>query len=425
MLIQGLGLVLFFAAQVFIARCVGEFQYGLYTVANSWLMTLVVIAKGGYDLAILRFGGRYWIGGEQSQFRSLIQYVDHRVVVYATSIIVAVLIFWMSARLFQRSPEFMTVMLAGLPIVLIGGLTGVRQSTQLAAGRMLPALSPEFLVRPLMLTLMALSAVMLLGSITAFEMMLLYVVAALGALLVAQFTQASILGDLAQTGAQEKLVNKAEWRSAATGALMLNGTFQVLNQADLLVGGYVLRANEIAGYSAAKQIGVVGLLALTALQAAAAPRIAAAFHDGRTSDLRKEILRVSLLSTTFSVAYVVVLFLLGSSGLSAYGDAFRDARWALLIIGLCQVVNTVVGPAGMVATMLGLERQVTVVYCAVLLGAVPLYASLARMMGGEGLALGVLFVTALWGSLINAQLRRRTGISTTIWRNLRTRSCHP
>jgi O-antigen/teichoic acid export membrane protein len=408
--LQGIGLVLFFAAQIAIARSLGADEYGVFSVASAWLMAAAVFARFGYDTVILRYGGVYSGRNAPGLVHAVIAFSSRQA--SRAALVVSALVVFASilAILVGTGARLGQVVLLGAPIVMIVALAGLRQSALLVAGRPVAALTPEYIVRPTVL-LVAATGMLLVGQAGTATTMIVVGVASSGlALLLGQVWQRAYLHQL---GGPERLGDQSvEWTRLSVSMLWLGGAYQLVAQQDVLVAGAVLSHADAAHYSAAKQVASVGLLGLIALQAVASPRLASAFERSDYKGLASEARTVARLGFAFAVAYLFLAMVAGSAGLYAYGTSFTEARIALLVLCVAQVANAFLGPAGTTATMVGLELHVAAVYSVAVIGGGAATLVLAERYGVEGISIGVLMVTIAWGSAVNLLLWKKRGIHT-------------
>jgi O-antigen/teichoic acid export membrane protein len=144
--------------------------------------------------------------------------------------------------------------------------------------------------------------------------------------------------------------------------MLVNASYLLFFHADTLVLGYLLGPESIGAYQVAKQFSQLGLFAMVAVQFVFSPRIAAlvAAHDWASL---KALYKVTILiGGSFSASVLVMFSLLGESVVAYFGPAFGDAWLIAMVMLTSQVVISLLGPIGTLASMGGQARVVWLTY---------------------------------------------------------------
>lgn len=412
LLIQCCGLALNFLAQIAVARAVGPDDFGLFSLVTAWLMFLAVFARWGNDSVVLRYGAGYFQSMDFGALRRLVSHTTHRVLLISSAICAAVVLASLVLMQFPGRNDLVICLMIGLPVIPLFAVAGLRQSTLLVLKRTVAAMTPEYLIRPAMLLVLVLTIWMIPDARHASWVVVASVLACLAALVVGHAMQSSAL-DRLPPGASA--ATDPGWRQLASRMLAIGTVYQLIHQADMLVAGWLLPASELAHYAAAKQVASVGLLGLIALQSVYSAQFAAAHSSGDEIRLSNDARLVTKIGAAFATAYLVLVIVGGKIGLAAYGGTFVEGRGVLTILCLAHVVNAMLGPAGVVASMSGLEGRLLTIFSASLVVSIPLMFALGRAFGGVGIATAVLLTTVTWGILINYVLVRKLGFAVAIW----------
>jgi O-antigen/teichoic acid export membrane protein len=304
-----------------------------------------------------------------------------------------------------ESAELRLAFFIGAFLLPLQSLSSIRASALLALGRVWSGLSPDYLLRPIVLGLCVLTMVWLLHTVNAVGGMVAAIGAGMAALVLGQVL---LMRALPAAQGPTSTPERQHFLRSAWSLMLFNGSSQLLYQVDTIIVGATIHPHEAGKYYAAKQLALVASLALIALQTTAAPRLAALWANRELAGLQLELRRVALRGFAFSLLYVVFCLLFGKLVLGLFGPAFVEAYPVLIILAIGQLIAAAGGAVGQIAAMAGLQTIGGSIYL-VAAGVLALTAPvLIDRFGVPGAALTSLIVTFSW----------IVGLNIIVWRKL-------
>jgi O-antigen/teichoic acid export membrane protein len=178
--------------------------------------------------------------------------------------------------------------------------------------------------------------------------------------------------------------------------------------------GFLATPSDVGIYTAASRTSNLVLLALTAVNALAAPLIADLFARGEVKELQRVATGVVHLAFWPSLVLAGALLLAAPLVLGMFGGEFVLARDALTILVLANLVSVGVGSVGYLMNMTGNQNlMATVVGAAALLNIVFNLLAIPRF-GVAGAAAATGISVAFWNLGLNAAVKRRVGVRPSI-----------
>jgi O-antigen/teichoic acid export membrane protein len=147
-----------------------------------------------------------------------------------------------------------------------------------------------------------------------------------------------------------------------------------------------------------------------------APMIAQLWAENRRPDLQRLMRHYMRLSMVVSIPVLLVLAFGGNFLLGLYGEPFRAAYPALLVMSVSQLIVATVGTqAGYLLTMTGREGEAGRVTGASALFNVSLAIVLTPRFGMTGTAIATLLATLVRAIFLVRYIRREMGIVVLPW----------
>lgn len=149
LLVRTMGYGLLFASQVFLARILGVHQFGIYAYAFSWVTVIVLLAKSGMDVAVLRFAAAYKAQAEWAALRGILR--RSRQIVVLVSICVSCIGLWVTLGLGHgRDQELAATFIVGWLLLPFLALNWLVEATLRALGHPVLGQSLTQIVRPVL-----------------------------------------------------------------------------------------------------------------------------------------------------------------------------------------------------------------------------------------------------------------------------------
>ncbi|MEN0087115.1 MAG: polysaccharide biosynthesis C-terminal domain-containing protein [Pseudomonadota bacterium] len=400
-----------FFSQIILARLLGAFEYGIFSLVFVAALLGGGLACLGMQTAALKFVATYRAAGDLERLRGIL--FASRLVAVGLAIGAALLggiVLWLlrdAVEQFYLTP--FALALALLPII---ALSEVQDMLGRAFDSPDAAFVPTFIVRPTLLlglTVLAISAGCGATAVTA-----LY--CGLGAVLAAVIWQALQLAGPARHAAPAgpRKVELRHWMIVALPIFLVGGFFNLLTNVDVLVLGYFVAPDQVAIYFAAAKILALVHFVPFAIKAAVQHRFASLHQAGDAEGLAsfvRDIVRWGFVPT---LLLGLIIGLAAPFILALFGPGFDDAApiiW-VLIAGL--ICRSTVGPAESLLTMVGQERICAVAYAATLAVNVTLNVLLIPKFGLWGAAFATATAMVVEALVLWLVVKRRLGFSVFV-----------
>ena len=269
---------------VFVARLLGLDEYGVFAYALAWASVLFVFSDLGFQRLLTKHLAEYVAVDEPNHILGLIRYA-HRMVLPTLAVIVVAsalvaLIVVESAYLTAVLLILPAVFLRGFSFIWVGVLQGLRH-TELS-------FLPIFIVLPLGLMAIAGGLDLAGVSVDAEIMVVVYVLMGGVILLVSASLGWHFLRPIV-AGARIELEERTWLRTVLPFTAVLFLAALSSQVGTFMLGGFGEPA-DVGAYSVALKLGEPALMAVFAIEAAIAPKIAALYRTG-DKDHMKNVIR--------------------------------------------------------------------------------------------------------------------------------------
>ena len=413
---QILGLLLGFGTQIYIARMVGSFHYGIHAYVISWMVVLLLPAVFGMDTTVLRFTSEYREDGSLAKLLGLGSSAKRFVALASIAVVV------LTAGVLGILTAYSAIT-TGVIICFSVGLVSIPLDAQLSVstaqlkGIRKPVLSSLLTncLRPI------LTAILLFGICyffvrddpTSLESMSAYTLSTFAVALVGSGVVRFVRYESVVEDVEPKYDNSL-WLRTALPLVLTSGFRVVIRRSDVIMVGLMVGFAEAGYYSAAARMVALTGFGLKATNAVVAPLIAAAHSRSDYRELSRHVQSGAKTVFLMTIPLVAGLVLLGRWGLQLFGPGFTEAYGALLILCGGQLVNALCGCVGFLLTMTGNERVAAkIVFCASLSNLL-LNAILIPSLGLLGAACATALTTVLWNVWMLVEVRKRLRVNPTI-----------
>jgi O-antigen/teichoic acid export membrane protein len=413
LVIQSLGLLVSFGAQVVLARSMGADTYGVYIYAYNWMFVLLLLCRAGFGTASLRFVAGMAANEDWSLLRGYLR-TSRAVVLLATCVVTsltAVVAWLLEGRIDDALQQTFFVTCLAFPVFTFLQLWGfvLRGFKQVFLSQF-----PSVVLQPALLG----GAALLLwyrkpALLDAPAAMALNVASAAVAMAFSWVALRRILPSPIRTAAPR--TQTPYWIRVAAPLMLINAVTVAMQRTDILLVGGMLSAADAAIYSSATRIATLIQFGLTAVNAWAAPLISD-LHARRDQRGLQRLMWLSargIFALTLVPAAVVILF--GHELLRMFGPEFEAAYTVLAILAVAHVVNALVGPVGTLMTMTGhhgTAAWILAVHAVLNLG---LNFVLIPRHGIEGAAVATAATRVSWNVVMAVAAWRATRLRATIF----------
>jgi O-antigen/teichoic acid export membrane protein len=384
LILQGIGMTLTYLVPVFLARWMGKTQYGLYEYVISWSLVLAIPASLGLPRAVLRFISEYRVRQEWEALRGLI--LSSWQLTIGASFLLCLggieLIYFL-----DRHDNFIyaPVLLAGIWLIPLQALIQLQEDMARGIDNISLAYGPSKVLWPLFVWGGGFFLFHHNSHLTSIPMIRM----ALGMLFVVVVFQGIYLWFKfdREIGAIQPLYQTRQWLVVAL-PLLLDRTFEILLiQTDILMVGTLLEAGEVGIYTAAAKTALWTSFILDSLNLVASPAYAILYARGDREELQKVTATVTLWIFAPSVAIAGTLAIFSQPILGLFGAEFVAAHWALKILLIGHLFDSLCGSVCNLMMMTGHQnKSVIVSSCCVVLN-VGLNTILIPKFGAAGAAI--------------------------------------
>lgn len=396
-----------FVSQILLARVMGEFEYGVFVFV--WVLAVLFgdLSCLGFQTAIIRFLPQYRAAGAIEEIRGLTGTARIFALASAGGMLVIGLIglrfFGHLIESYYLVPAFLGLL--AMPMIALGD---VLEGTSRASHWPIMALSPSYLVRPLLIIAYMLAAVLLGAPATATTAMQAAIGATFtttaGTYLAVTFRMRRHYSSGPQT------VDFFHWLGVAFPIFLIEGIGFLLTNSDVIVVGIFLAPEQVAIYfAAAKTMALVHFVNFS-VKAAAGPRFSTVIAEKDHGKLA--IIAADAARWTFWPALAVGLAVLAAGHflLSLFGGAFT-AGYVLMAILLAGILaKALVGPAEVLLMMAGKQNLCVLLYAGALATNVILNLTLIPHFGIAGTAIATASAMTVEAALLHVAVRRALGI---------------
>jgi O-antigen/teichoic acid export membrane protein len=410
--------VIAYFSQVFLARWMGDFQYGVFVVVWVGAVILGGLACLGIQTAVLRFVPEYTERGEVQLLRGVI--VGSRIqgavasTVFALGGAAGLYYFGDHLESYYLIPLYLGAIT--LPMLAIAE---IQDNLARAFNWADLSLWPTFIARPLLIILMMLVAIDFGAEPNA--------VTAMGATIAA--TYVTSIGQLLllswrMKGAMPpgpRHYAPATWIGIALPIFIVEGFFNLLTNVDIIVVGHLMNPDKVAIYFAAAKTMALVHFVYFAVRAGSAQRFSKYYASGDRAKLDAFV--HDTLHWTFwpSLAMVLCLFAIGKPLLLLFGPSFGEGYALLYILSAGLLIRASIGPAESLLTMAGQQGICAVVYTGTFILNVALNFTLIPRMGLAGAATATAIALVVETVALYVITATRLGIHCSIFTAFRHR----
>ena len=401
------GLGLGFGLQIAIARWLGVEAFGTYTFCLSIAGIAVIIANLGVPAAAVRFVAQY---ASSSEWRKLKGFLIWSFALTAISSVACLVLTWLAVGLVvEVMPENSGPPMYVLTLLIVPyALLRLCDSVLRGFGEPVLAYWAENIGRPLLLLTAVGVAVSLGHPATAMTLALL----TLGTFVVLGVVQTRFVLRRAGRTLAVRPAGYARqlWWSTALPLLLLASFQTVHDKVDILALGALASTAEVGVYHAASKIAGLLAIGLVSINAMLAPRVAALYHAGRSDELQTLLDQVMIWYLAPAVLGLLGFVVFGEHLLGAFGEDFRSGYFALLLIGLGQLLSASAGPVLLLLNMTGLQAISARIFALSIVVNVALNFLLIPRFGINGAAAASAVSLGLWNFVMLLVVRKQLQI---------------
>jgi O-antigen/teichoic acid export membrane protein len=402
---------LLYLAQVLLARWLEPATYGTYIYTYAWMQILAVLGGLGLTTGVLRFIPYYFVTQDWGRLRGLIR--RSRQLTFLSGGMLAVLSTAVLC-LVPSAPDTWWPLLIGVWVTPLLGLSNLMTEMLRGTEHIVLAYMPPLVLYPLLVIGMVylvrsnLSLLSGTGALAAVALALLVILSVqAGALMYALPTAVRQAAPVYETSL---------WLHVSLPLLFVMLCSIFLKRIDLLLVGMLLGQQAAGIYDAASKTAMLASFLLTAINAVAAPRIAALHAGGDHAALQRLVHIVTQWMWWPSLVITFCLFCFGESLLGLFGPEFVTGLSALKLLAIGQLVNAATGPVGYLMSLTGHQNTSARILGVSVLVSLALHTLLIPFFALEGAAGATMLSMCLWNIWLCVLVRKRLRIRTFAFR---------
>ena len=396
-----------FISQIILARIMGEHEYGIFVF--TWVLVILIgnLSCLGFHSAQIRFLPQFEAVNDLERMRGLA--VTARIFALVSSTTVAIVgyaalyLFADKIQGYYVIPLFIALFI--LPMIALGD---TMEGTARANSWAIVALSPTYIVRPMLILLFMLGAVWAGEPQTAKTAMVMSLAATYVTSIAQLFNIKWRLHRRYERGPIR--VEFGTWFRVALPIFLIEGFSFLLTNSDTVVTGLFLDPTDVGIYFAASKTMALVQFVYFSVKAASAPRFSALYAAGE----HRELARFAGLTVRWAfwpaLCVGLAALLAGNFLLSMFGPAFTAGYSVMVILFFGILAKASVGPGEVLLTMAGQQTLCVKLYAVALAANIGFNIVLVPLYGIEGAAFaaaGAMFVEA---GLLHVAVRRKLSI---------------
>ena len=173
-------------------------------------------------------------------------------------------------------------------------------------------------------------------------------------------------------------------------------SFFLMQSLDILMLTKFTNYETVAFYASAVKLTMIISIVLASVNIVMGPQIAEFFASGKMNKLKENIKNGTRLIFFITFPLILVLALLSSFALGIFGEEYKAAKFALLILLIGQLINTLCGSVGIYLNMTGKQNIFQIILISALFLNVILNFILIPKIGMIGAAIATSTSMILW-----------------------------
>jgi len=406
-----------FLIQIWLARLLEVTEYGVYVYVLAWINFLVLFAKVGLDVVIVRFIPVYLRNKQWGLFRGLLRDSLTKVSIYSFGISTLLIVITYSLSNQIGSNQMYTFWVAAILLPILA-LTSMRNSALQGMRYVVIAQVPETIIRPVLLgVFLGLLYLYEESNLTSIHAMYLNITAALisfafGTYLLLKKLPAEIHGVTPEYCRQD-------WLKMSLPMFFIAGMNLLLHQSDIMMLGAILSTDSAGVYGAAVRIAGLVSFGLTAVNSIVAPMISEYYSSKDMQKLQRMITLAARGIFIFTICMCGALWFLGDFILGLFGEDFKAGYVPLTILLVGQAISAIAGSVGFLMVMTGNQIKAAQIIGSSAIINIILNATLIPMYGAIGAAIATAISTAFWNIVMLYYVKRTININPTAFARIR------
>lgn len=401
-----------YLSQVVLARWMGSFEFGIFAYVWVWVIILGTVVTAGYNVSVMRFVPEYFERGQWALLNGFV--ITGTAVALGVGTVTAVagvaIVLLLGDRIESYYVLPLILALACLPCF---ALSDTKDGLGRARGWIDLALTPAYIVRPVLILGFMIAAVALGAPATA--------VTAASAAIAATWAVAAgqtllIRRRLARVVPREPAQYRvAFWTWVSLPIVVVDGFYLVMAHADVLMLMLFVGPAEVAVYYAVVKTTSLIAFIYFSVTAACGPKFSEYSAAGRHVDIHR-LLAASVRWTFWpSVAACVGVLAMGIPLLWLFGPEFTAGYPMMFILAVGLLARASTGSVEAMMNMMGHQNAVAMVLGLAVASNIGLNVALIPLFGTAGAATATTTSMCLVAVLQYFLARRRLGVHAFVF----------
>jgi len=410
-LIRVTSAALAFAAQIMLARWMGQYEYGIYVYVWTWVLVLGNLAPLGIAYSAARFIPQYVVANDGDRLRGFLRILGW--LCFALGATAAAIGAFMVVTLNTIvPPHYVTPFLVGLLCVPVFALSSAQDATSRAHNWINVALIPVYIAQPLCI----IAGVVIIHefgvTITAQIALLIAVTAFWLCVAIQLVLLQSRLARTIERGPRR--YEMKSWIKTSLPNFLVDGFFFMLTSVDVLLLQMFVGPDQVAVYFAASKILALVAFVYFAVSSASAHRFSQYHHAGEKARLAAFAAATARWTFWPSLIFALALLALGIPFLRLFGQGFTAGYPLMFILAFGLLARASIGPAERLLSMVGEQRYSALIYGCALAVSIGGCLALAPVFGVVGAAVATAAAIVTEAALLFYFVRRRLGINVFV-----------
>lgn len=406
-LLKVVGLLVGYGLAIFITNKFGAFVFGQYVTALLIVEILGIISRLGIDTALVRFISRYVHKGASRLINKL--FFKSIAIVTLSAVIFNLLLLFFSdyvADFMNLDEEYLLIVsFSFIPLVLF------HMNTQAIRG-LKKMMSFSFL-NNVAITLFTFIIIIVLVAFSFSEKLPIYAyVMSVFVMTISSyflwFYHRSKIDDSEHNNSESELSTKALFK-VSVPLLLGQSMMLIMGKVDLFMLANMTSSDQVGIYNIALKLSMLAYMGLMAVNSIAAPKFSE-IHSSGNVDALKKIVQQSTKTIFWVTLPVIILFLaFPKSILSVFGEEFKLAAMALIILSVSKMFSAISGSVGTFLQMVGKQNvfQNILIFTAII--NIALNYVLIPSYGIDGAAFASALSGVIWNVLMIIYIKKNFG----------------
>lgn len=397
-----------FVIQVILARVMGQFEYGIYVFVWVFVVMAGNLSCLGFHSSVIKLIGQYQEADDLNHIRGLASGSRIFSMLVATCVALTGVAFIHFFADLVPTYYLVPIMLGAiaLPMIALGDML---DGTSRAHNWPFVALSPTYLMRPLLILLLFLSAFLMDFETSAQTALICAIMAAYITSLTQFFIVTRKLNHTYKKG--ERSQDMRAWLQATLPIFVIESLNFLMTNADVLIVGFALPPDQVAIYYATAKIMALVHFVYFAVKASAGPKFSELAAKGNITELEAAAQQSArwCFWPTLLVGSVVVL--MGPFLLSLFGSGFSQGHMVMAILLMGILLKALLGPGEVLLVMVNQQRICALIYAIAFSANLLLNMILIPQYGINGAAFATTLAMVFETILLYLLIKSRVGIA--------------